>query len=135
MTSESRHVAVVEVHVGFVMLYSRVLQQLEHAPREVLFQLTLRNVIVGSKRLLMTRHVPGPAWHAIDHQSYVAEIDPAVAKVTVPTAQITGTPWAVAYLLVERFTSFFDFPVDLIPFVREEHGVKEIDVEAIKNLS
>lgn len=127
-------VAVVEVHVGFVMLYARVVQQLQYGPGEVLFHLELRNVTVGTRRLFLTRHVPGG--HRIDMfdlHDYPAEMDPAKERVQVSPAQLSAAPWSVAYLLVEKFVSFFDLPLEDIPFVREVGGRKEIDIEGLRN--
>src|SRR5262245_32295495 len=75
-------VAVVEIHAGFVMLYSRILPQLERAASEVLFQLVLRNVRVGSERLFMTKHVERRI-DTFDLDRYVAEVDPGVSKLAV----------------------------------------------------
>lgn len=125
-------VAVVEIHAGFVLLYGRILQRLQQMPTEVLFDLTLKNVVVGSQRLLMTRHFNGPAWRAIDLPRFVAERDPANEQLKVPAEQLIAKPWAVAFQLVERFALIFDMPTDQIPFVKDVGGTKEIDVEALK---
>jgi hypothetical protein len=125
-------VAVVEVHASFVTFYRRVLERLAGAPAEVLFRMSLHNhTLESGQRLYMTRHLDGARWEWIDEEHFRVEAEPPQDQLKVEAAAVSAHPLEVAYLLVERFYRMFDMPSDLIPFVREQDGRKEIDVTAL----
>lgn len=126
-------VPAVEIHASFANFYLNVLERLVERPTQVMFELVLRNhSLRGGRRLFLTETRPGDTWEWIDRQQYPVEVEPPEATLVVTAEALRNDPFAVAYQLVERFASLFDFPTELLPFLTETAGRTRVDVAALE---
>lgn len=128
-------VPVVEWHLAFAHTYRRLIAMLRARPESIRFRMELHNARVGGNRLFLTQYYERGIQNVHNPHRYQVFADNPAEDVTWAAGLLIDEPDFVAYLLVEKFASFFDMPPEDIPFVKTIGQRRVIDVDAIKALS
>lgn len=127
-------VPVVEWHLAFAHTYRLLVPLLKSRPDTIHFRLELHDAQVNGNRLFLTRYYAGGIQNIHKPQRYQAYADNPADEATWSADALIDQPDYVAYLLVEKFASFFDMPSEDIDFVKQAGDRRIIDVDALRAL-
>jgi hypothetical protein len=125
-------VVATEVLLNYILFYRSLLPLFDSEPSVVRLHIALRDALPGPPQLAL---YPGPRREPLyldaGPRNLAREANPSEEYHTT-AADINAHPESVAYALAKSFYSLFELGEVAIPYVRDDGGVKSIDVGQFK---
>ena len=125
--------ALIEFSLNFCILCSALTKFMEPHPTEVEFKVEIRNAFFDKSKLFLIPHPVSTSWFMYTDDRCFAPEPSATLRLPVATEQLQARPDVVAFLLVRQIFLWFGASPDTIPYSSQEHGLKFIDENMIRN--